>query len=213
MTSATSRGMISTSSGSSAITFRASISSRIFIEPISAVIDDPVRPAIMIEVIKHAKFAQTQDANQIDGVGGGAEAGELEDALLGDDRADQEVDQHDDRHAAQPVHLEVMHHRGPAPAPRLRGEAQEHHDDFAEIVDNVEEIDARVVDRLADRREQRDSMRRRNARGLLGRMVASLLDAGGRAWAARRDRRHVAPAAASSTSARSMNHAPAVSMR
>ena len=61
ITNATNRGMISTSSGSSAITFRASISSRIFIEPISAVIDDPVRPAIMIEVIKHAKFAQTQE--------------------------------------------------------------------------------------------------------------------------------------------------------
>ena len=33
-----------------------------------------------------------------------------------------------------------------------------------------------VVDCLADRREQRDGMRRMNARGLLGRMVASLLE-------------------------------------
>ena len=49
--SATRRGMISTSSGSSAITLRASISSRMFIEPISAVIAEPVRPATMIEVI------------------------------------------------------------------------------------------------------------------------------------------------------------------
>ena len=159
MTSATSRGMISTSKGSSAITFRASISSRIFIEPISAVIAEPVRPAIMIEVIKHAELAQTQDANQTDGVIRSAEFGELEDALLGDDRADQEVDQHDDRHAAQPVHLEVIHHRRPAPAPRLRGEAHEHHDDFAQIVDDIEEIDAGVVDGLADRREQRDCRR------------------------------------------------------
>ncbi len=33
-----------------------------------------------------------------------------------------------------------------------------------------------VVDGLANRREQRDCMRRRNARGLLGRMVAGLLE-------------------------------------
>ena len=160
ITSATSRGMISTSSGSSAITFRASISSRIFIEPISAVIADPVRPAIMIEVMSTPSSRKPRTPTKLDGVVCGAELGELEDALLGDDRADQEIDQHDDRHAAQPVHLEVIDHRGPAPAPRRRGEAQEHHDDFAEIVDDVEEIGAGVVDRLADRREQRDGMRR-----------------------------------------------------
>ena len=50
--SAIRRGMTSTSSGSSAITLSASISSRMFIEPISAVIAEPVRPAIMIDVIK-----------------------------------------------------------------------------------------------------------------------------------------------------------------
>ena len=33
-----------------------------------------------------------------------------------------------------------------------------------------------LVDSLADRREQRDTMGRGNARGLLGRMVASLLE-------------------------------------
>ena len=44
------RGTTSTSMGSSPITRSASISSRIFIEPISAVKAEPERPAIMIEV-------------------------------------------------------------------------------------------------------------------------------------------------------------------
>jgi hypothetical protein len=117
-----------------------------------------------------------QDANQTDGVVRGAEFGELKDALLGDDRADQEVDQQDDGHAPQPIHLEVIHHGRPAPSPRRRSEAQEHHNDFAEIVHDVEEIGAGVVDRLADRREQRDGMRRGHARGFLGRVVARFLD-------------------------------------
>ena len=86
---------------------------------------------------EHAEFAQTQDANQADRVIGGAEFGELKDALLSDDRADQKVDQENDGHAAQPIHLEVVDHRSPAPAPRLGGETQEHRNDFAEIVDNV----------------------------------------------------------------------------
>ncbi len=54
ITSATIRGMIRTSSGSSAITRRASISSRMAIEPISAVMAEPVRPAIMMAVISSA---------------------------------------------------------------------------------------------------------------------------------------------------------------
>ena len=49
-TSASMRGRTSTSIGSSAITSKASISSRIFIAPSSAVIAEPERPAIMIEV-------------------------------------------------------------------------------------------------------------------------------------------------------------------
>ncbi len=44
------RGTIRTSIGSSPITRRASISSRIFMEPISAVKAEPERPATMIEV-------------------------------------------------------------------------------------------------------------------------------------------------------------------
>ena len=50
MMSARRRGTISTSIGSSPITRSASISSRIFIEPISAVKDEPERPATMMAV-------------------------------------------------------------------------------------------------------------------------------------------------------------------
>ena len=44
----------------------ASISSRIFIEPISAVKAEPERPATMIAVSSHTEFAQHEDADQID---------------------------------------------------------------------------------------------------------------------------------------------------
>ena len=48
--SATSRGKTSTPMGLRPMTFSASISSRIFIEPISAVMALPERPAIMMAV-------------------------------------------------------------------------------------------------------------------------------------------------------------------
>ena len=86
------RGRTSTSIGVTPITRSASISSRIFIEPSSAVMAEPERPATMIEVEQHAEFAQHQDADEIDGEVGRAEAPQLENALLRDDAADQEID-------------------------------------------------------------------------------------------------------------------------
>ena len=62
---------------------------------------------------------------EVDDEGGRAEALQLEDALLGDDAADQERDQHDDRHAAKADHLEVMDDRGDA-QPRRIGERAHH---------------------------------------------------------------------------------------
>ena len=108
---------------------------------------------------QHAELPQAEHADQIDRIGRGAETRELEDALLGDDRADEKIDQRDDRHAAQRIHLEVIHHRGPAPAHRMQGEPRPHHDDLAEIVDDVDEVVAGRVDRLADRGEQHDRVR------------------------------------------------------
>ena len=69
----------------------ASISSRIFIEPISAVKAEPERPATHDRGQQHTEFAQHEDADQIDHETRRAEALQLENALLGDDRADPET--------------------------------------------------------------------------------------------------------------------------
>ena len=96
------------------MTRSASISSRIFMEPISAVKAEPERPATMIEVRSTAEFAQDQDADQVDDERRRAEPNELENALLRDDAADQERDQHDDRHALIGDLLELVDDRRPA---------------------------------------------------------------------------------------------------
>ena len=60
ITSATSRGKTSTPIGLRPMTVSASTSSRIFIEPISAVIALPERPAIMIAVISTPSSRSTR---------------------------------------------------------------------------------------------------------------------------------------------------------
>ena len=94
------------------MTFSASTSSRIFIEPISAVIALPERPAIMIAVISTPISRSYQDADKIDDEDFGAEIAELESALLGDDRADQERHQHDDRNGADAHPVDLVEDRG-----------------------------------------------------------------------------------------------------
>ena len=69
---------------------------------------------------QHADFAQHQHAEHVDDEDIGAELAEMEDALLGDDAADQEGDQHDDRHRAPAHLLEMMHGRGQAEAARMK---------------------------------------------------------------------------------------------
>ena len=49
----------------------------------------------------------------------------MEDALLGDDGADQERDQQNDRHRAPADVVEVVHHRGEAKPARMRDHARE----------------------------------------------------------------------------------------
>ena len=112
------RGRISTSIGAMPMTRSASISSRIFIEPSSAVMAEPERPAIMMEVSSTPSSRSDQHADQVDGIGRGAEAAKLENALLRDDAADQEIDRHDDRHGAQREDFHVENHRG---RPHQRG--------------------------------------------------------------------------------------------
>ena len=55
--------------GSRPMTRSASISSRIFMEPISAVKAEPERPATMIEVRSTREFAQDEDAGKVDDEG------------------------------------------------------------------------------------------------------------------------------------------------
>ncbi len=89
------------------MTFIASTSSRIFMEPISAVMADPERPAIMMAVISTPVSRRTRTRDQIDDEDLGAEIAQLESALLGDDGADDGVHQEDHRHRADadPVEL------------------------------------------------------------------------------------------------------------
>ena len=58
----------------------------------------------------------------------------------------------------------------------MQGEAPKHRDDFAEVVDDVDEILAELVDRLADRREQHDPVRRANVLGCFERAIPGVLD-------------------------------------
>ena len=120
ISSARMRGTISTSIGSSPMTRSASISSRIFIEPISAVKAEPERPATMIEVSSTPSSRRIRMPIEVDHEGRRAEALQLEDALLGDDAADQERDQHDDRHAAEGDLLELVDQRRQPETPRPR---------------------------------------------------------------------------------------------
>ena len=144
------RGTISTSIGSRPMTRSASISSRIFMEPISAVKAEPERPATMMRGQEHGEFAQDEDADQVDDEGGGAELLKLEDALLGDDAADKERDQHDDRHAAIGDLLELVDHRRAAELRRACDDADQGRDHFPEEGDAADEVPARIGDALAD---------------------------------------------------------------
>ena len=78
-----------------------------------------------METIKHAEFAQHQNADHVDHVDVGAEFAEMENALLRDDAADQKRDEQDDRHRAPADIVELMHHRGEAEPARPREHARE----------------------------------------------------------------------------------------
>ena len=93
------------------MTFSASTSSRIFIEPISAVIALPERPAIMIAVISTPSLAQDQHADQVDDEDLGAEIAELIGALLGDDGADDRRHQHHHRDGADAHAVDLVDDR------------------------------------------------------------------------------------------------------
>ena len=68
---------------------------------------------------QHADLAQHQDADHVDHVLVGAELAEMEEALLGDDAADQEGDEQHDRHGLPADAVEVVHDGGDAQGLRL----------------------------------------------------------------------------------------------
>ena len=117
---------------------------------------------------EHAEFAQDEDADEVDDEGRGAELLELEDALLGDDAADQERDQHDDRHAAIGDLLELVDDRRAAELrPGLSTTRIRADDELAEEGDAADEVPAGPGDALADIDEEIDEP------GVLGRGFCS----------------------------------------
>ena len=80
---------------------------------------------------QHRHFAQDEDADEIDGVCLRAELAQLKDALLRDDRADEKIDEHDDRHAAQRKLLDVKDERSDAKPTRADEYVAEGGDDVA----------------------------------------------------------------------------------
>ena len=91
---------------------------------------------------QHAQFAQHQHADQVDGIGRGAEAAKLENALLRDDAADQEIDRHDDRHGAQREVFHVENHRGRPHQRGLERDAQRRRRQFAQKGDARHDVAA-----------------------------------------------------------------------
>ena len=85
---------------------------------------------------QHAELAQHQDADHVHHIDIGAEFAEMEDALLGDDAADQKRNEQDDRHRAPGDVVELMHQRGEAEAARVRQHAQQRDHQRAQHVDD-----------------------------------------------------------------------------
>ena len=73
---------------------------------------------------QHADLAQHEDADHVDDVLLGAELAEMEEALLGDDAADQEGDEQNDRHRLPADAVELMDGRGEAELARARDHAE-----------------------------------------------------------------------------------------
>ena len=125
---------------------------------------EPDRPAIMIEVSRHAEFAQDQDADEVDDEDCRAEPPQLENALLRDDRADKKIYQDDDGDAAKRNRFNVGDQRSRPEIRRLRHASADRGDHRAEKLDPLHQIAASVHDAFADigaERDQKMTPRRR----------------------------------------------------
>ena len=99
---------------------------------------------------QHAEFAQRQYADEIDRVGRRAEPLQQINAALGDNAADEEIDQRDDRQAAEGEILEMEDDGRAAKARRVQKEPAEARHHLAEKRDRVEKIAARGDEAFAD---------------------------------------------------------------
>ena len=110
---------------------------------------------------QHAEFAQHQNADQVDGEGRGAEAAQLENALLRHDAADQEIDGDDDRHRAQARNFRCGRpSRSERESAGLNEHPQRADGEFAEKGDAADRLSRRGIDApLAEPDQQVDERR------------------------------------------------------
>ena len=115
---------------------------------------------------QHADLAQHQDADHVDHIGVGAELAEVENALLGDDAADQERDQHHDRHRLPADAEQVIDRGGQSEAARIADDASQRDGEFAEHVEKCLGIRCQLggcAAHAVERRPQSVRMFRRRA--------------------------------------------------
>ena len=144
------RGSTSTSTMLRPETWIASSSSLTFIVPICAVKADPDRPATMMAAIRPPSSRKNADAEQIDGEDLGAELAQLVGPLIGEDDADQERQQADDRQRVQAGLFHLMDQGRNAQPPGLQhgGDCLEH--DEAEESDQLVALVQRMTEAAAD---------------------------------------------------------------
>ena len=111
ISSAMTRGSTSTSIGSRPRVRMASTSSFTCMVPIWAVKALPDRPAMMMARDQHTHLAQHGNADEIDGQQFLAELAQLIVPLIGDDDADEEQQQSDDRHGIQAMLFDIADQR------------------------------------------------------------------------------------------------------
>jgi hypothetical protein len=93
---------------------------------------------------QHPELAQRQPPGEVDGVDLGPELAQLRRALLGDDDADQEAHQPDDRQRGDPDQLDLAHQRLHPEALRMADQRAERDDDRAEEAEHPHHAVAEV---------------------------------------------------------------------
>ncbi len=149
--SASTRGRMRNSAGSKPIVESASISSRIFIEPSLGGIG-AARPARRHDGDEQdADLAQDQHRDEVDDVILGAEFAEMEEALLGDDGADEKGHHRHDRHGLNADAVEVMNDRAQPEGVGVANRVQEGERHPAEHGGEIDGVARERAERPAER--------------------------------------------------------------